>query len=238
MSTFDSRDYNPYLGHKDDFIPKNLNLAYSIANKYKNSCNSSVSKEDLESEAIIGLIKAFQNFEPTRFEGHVIKFSTFAVPCIRGTIAIFLRDKGHVVRVPRTIYEACGKILKHDMWQRQPWEISEQLDMSIKLAKQALEYIHSPSVAYLDQSIAIEGENDITMLDELPSIDDTSSIFVKEFLESLSEDERTVVINRLQGKSQTEIGEIVGFSQVHVSRMLKRIGKKLELYQATGQAVS
>lgn len=230
------RDFNPHLGYKEDVIRENMKLAYSIANKYKGSCNSGVSYEDLVSEAVIGLIKAFNGFDPTRFEGNVTKFSTYAVPYVRGSVAVFLRDKGRTVRVPRHLYEVAGKIMKLDMYCFKPEEIAKRLDITAELARQALEHVHSPGMTYLDQSISSDGEGEITILDLMPNQDDQSGMFVRDFLDTLNERERKLLEYRMDGRTQIEIGEIFGLSQTQISRLLVRIGKKLKLYMSTDES--
>lgn len=77
-------EYNPYLGYKDDVILKNMKLVHSIANRYRKRCTPTISYEDLVSEGVIGMIKAFHKYDPTAFDGKVTRFSTFAVPTIQG----------------------------------------------------------------------------------------------------------------------------------------------------------
>ena len=99
-------DKNPHLpGTSDDFIENNLGLARKEAWKFIKWINNDeeirFDKDDLLSIAYMGLIKAYQKYDPTRFVGEnggKIKFSTYAVPMINGELRRHIRDLGHTVR--------------------------------------------------------------------------------------------------------------------------------------------
>lgn len=99
-------DKNPHLpGTPDEFIEQNLGLAHMVAWKFINKSRKNESikfdKDDFVSIAYIGLIKAYQRFDPTKFtgtSGEPIKFSTYAMPTIRGEILRQTRDYGHTIR--------------------------------------------------------------------------------------------------------------------------------------------
>lgn len=104
---------NPYLpGTPDEFIEANLGLAQDVAWRFylksKQDERIKFDKDDFLSIAYLGLIKAYQKFDPSRFAGEnggEIKFSTYATPCIRGEIMRQTRDAGHMIRKHRD-YEA------------------------------------------------------------------------------------------------------------------------------------
>lgn len=97
---------NPYLpGTPDEFIEANLGLAQDVAWRFylksKQDERIKFDKDDFLSIAYMGLIKAYLKFDPTKFSGtngEEIKFSTFAVPTIRGEIMRQIRDQGHTIR--------------------------------------------------------------------------------------------------------------------------------------------
>lgn len=97
---------NPHIpGTPDEFIEQNLGLARTVAwgffKKARNNENIRFDKDDFMSIAYLGLIKAYQKFDPTRFagiNGEQVKFSTFAVPVIRGEIMKQTRDFGNIIR--------------------------------------------------------------------------------------------------------------------------------------------
>ncbi|SDG48568.1 sigma-70 family RNA polymerase sigma factor [Desulfosporosinus hippei] len=99
-------DKNPHLpGTPDEFISKNLGLAHSVAFSFMLNARKNDSirfdEDDFKSIAYLGLIRAYQLFNPTGFKGEngePIKFSTYAVPMIRGTLMRHVRDHGRLIR--------------------------------------------------------------------------------------------------------------------------------------------
>jgi len=99
-------DKNPHLpGTPDEFITSNLGLAHSAISAFVNYARRDDSikfdEDDFRSIAYLGLIRAYQRFNPIGFKGtngESIKFSTYAVPMIRGTILRHIRDHGHLIR--------------------------------------------------------------------------------------------------------------------------------------------
>ena len=102
-------DKNPHLeGTAEEFIENNMGLAQKIAwgwFKYiQQNENIKFDHDDLLSIAYLGLVKAYRKFDPTKFigiDGGEIKFSTYAVPVIKGEIMRHIRDLGHTVRKSR-----------------------------------------------------------------------------------------------------------------------------------------
>ena len=99
-------DKNPHLpGTPDEFITQNLGLAHKVALAFTDYArkNDSIKfdEDDFVSIAYLGLIRAYQLFNPTGFtgtNGAPLKFSTYAVPMIRGAIMRHIRDLGHLIR--------------------------------------------------------------------------------------------------------------------------------------------
>ena len=102
-------DKNPYLhGSPDEFIEENLDLAHHVAWKYipviKKDDRVKLDEGDIISIAYLGLVKAYIGFNPTKFigkDGNRVKFSTYAVPKIKGEIMLNLRDHGYTIRQKR-----------------------------------------------------------------------------------------------------------------------------------------
>jgi len=85
---------NPHLeGTRDEFIEKNMKLAYSVARKFYAAGNvNGIEPEEINSIAIVGLIKAYDKYDPTKFDGGVTKFSAKNAKELQGILAI--RDIG------------------------------------------------------------------------------------------------------------------------------------------------
>lgn len=81
---------------RNKFILKNLNLARKVAHTHSRKCWEPY--EDLEQVAVIGLIKAADNFNP-----NLGAFSSYAIPKIDGEIKHYLRDKS-LLKIPRNLY--------------------------------------------------------------------------------------------------------------------------------------
>ncbi|MEC0171150.1 sigma-70 family RNA polymerase sigma factor [Paenibacillus graminis] len=223
-------DYNPYLGYKDDVIRENMKLVHSVAKRYRKRCTTAVSYEDLVSEGTIGLIKAFHKYDPSGFDGKVTRFSTFAVPTIQGEILRFFRERANLVKIPRTIHETAARIGWNEPHSGTPEEIALELDISPKLAARTTHYMNYATVIYLDQPINSDGEAEITGFDQLGESDDLSEIMIDEFLKYLKPTEKKVLQLRMSGKTQSEIGEIIGVSQTHISRLTDKIKQRLRKY--------
>ena len=99
-------DKNPHLlGEPDEFIEANLGLAHTVAWGFikaaRKNMNIKFEKDDFMSIAYLALVKAYQRFNPTGHQnpdGGQIKFSTFAIPTIRGEIMQQTRDKGYMIK--------------------------------------------------------------------------------------------------------------------------------------------
>ena len=178
-------------GTASDFIENNMALAQSIAWKYvpyvQQSENIKFDKDDLLSIAYLGLVKAYQKFDPTRFVGldGGVKFSTYAVPVIKGEIRRWIRDHGCTIRKSRN-----GEIIPCD-----------SLDMPIG------------------------GEDDRTLGDVVQTgkYEMGEQIVINDFLGSIKPRLRKVYDLRNLGLNQTEVGEVLGISQVQSSRLEKTI---------------
>lgn len=107
-------DKNPHLpGSAEEFITANMGLAQNIAWKYYSAAKRDerikFDQDDFLSIAYIGLIKAYRGFNPTKFkgvDGGEVKFSTYAVPTIRGEIWRQTRDNGYTIRKHRFLEAA------------------------------------------------------------------------------------------------------------------------------------
>lgn len=84
---------------RNKLVELNLGLARTVAHSIAKTTTESY--EDLEQVAFLGLIASVERFNPTQG----LKFSTFAVPTIRGKVLQYLRDKGAVIRIPQNLQD-------------------------------------------------------------------------------------------------------------------------------------
>jgi RNA polymerase sporulation-specific sigma factor len=211
-------------------LKNNTGLVKSIVKRF---LNRGYEYEDLFQLGSIGLLKAIKNFDPD----YNVRFSTYAVPMIAGEIKRFLRDDG-IVKVSRSLKELSGRIrqtkerLIRDSG-REPTlnEISVELGVSnedIVLAMDAAavpEYLYDTihqddgSPIFLIDKVAVEEDKSGEMLDR---------IILKEIIHKLKPRERQIIIMRyFQDRTQTQIAQKLGISQVQVSRIEKRVLDKM-----------
>jgi RNA polymerase sporulation-specific sigma factor len=187
-------------------------------------------REDFEQIGMIGLVKAVKGFELSRN----LKFSTYAVPTIKGEIGKFTRDKAGLLKVPRDLNMTANKIHYQKLYDLSPEDISEKLNLdNVQLAKDALELAKSPMES-LDKADMFSSDKDekVTLMDRLPS--DINSewfdmIAFRDAMSKLDDRERLVIRLRYDYElPQKEVGTIIGVSQMQVSRIEKRTLTKLK----------
>ena len=216
---------------RDTLFKENTGLIYSVAKRF---LGRGVEMEDLFQIGSIGLLKAVDHFDPS----YEVRFSTYAVPMIVGEIKRFLRDDG-ILKVSRSLKENCGRIYqaKEKLAKelgRDPGldEIAAEVELSLEEVILALE--STAEVESLHKTIYQGDGNDISLMDRLPEKENGQEqaldrIFLDEMLQSLDARERQLIGMRyFQNRTQTEIAAELGVSQVQVSRMEKRILKKLK----------
>lgn len=216
---------------RDRLILENAGLVWSVVRRFQ---GRGYEAEDLFQIGNIGLLKCIDNFDLNR----QVKFSTYAVPLIMGEIRRFLRDDG-MVKVSRGIKELSCHISKEKerfqtLYLREPTikELAENLSQEESDIIMALESVQE--VRSLHQTIYQGDSEEIYLEDRLESrkdeIADTErKMYLNQLLASLSEDENLLIRRRyFHNETQMTVAEKMGISQVQVSRMEKRILKKLK----------
>ncbi|MED5050610.1 sigma-70 family RNA polymerase sigma factor [Anoxybacillus rupiensis] len=184
--------------------------------------------EDAHSVGMIGLIKAYRNFNPD----YGWKFATYAVPMITGEVQRFIREFNPGVKFPRKVKELALKIRHLALENETVQVIAETLNVSQEKVKDAMDYIQNEKPRLFSDVVYGDGKNeDITIEEQVSNEEDFSSIFVQDFLNILSERERQVVRMLMEGYFQEQIAEVIGVSQAHVSRMLQKIRDKYNRFQ-------
>ena len=208
-------------------VEKYDRLAIGLARRFRGRGEP---MDDLVQVARFALIKAIDRFEPER----EVQFSTFATTSILGELKRHLRDKAWSVRVPRSLQERfleVGKAvetLTHRL-ERSPSiaEIAAHLEVSTEDVLDAMDAGSAYRAASLDAPVG-EESGAARLGDLLPAQDhllgrSAERATVSDHLEALPDRERTVLYMRFfEDKSQREIGETLGISQMHVSRILRK----------------
>jgi RNA polymerase sigma-B factor len=217
-----------------------LPLARQLASRYRHAGES---LEDLVQVACLGLLKAIDRYDPERGEG----FARYAVPTMLGELKRHFRDKGWSVHVPRATQElamkvadALGSLPAKLGRSPRPRDVAEAVGVPVEDVLEAMEAATAYDAASLDAPRRGSGEDDTwTHADSLAEeergyelVDIGESL--RRSLAALPERERLILRLRFErDMTQAEIAELIGVSQMHVSRLLRR---SLERLSAAGVA--
>ena len=215
---------------REVLIEKNLGLVHHIVKRF---LNRGVDAEDLFQIGCIGLMKAVDKFDLA----YDVQFSTYAVPMISGEIKRFLRDDG-MVKVSRSLKENGWKITRaREQFQhehgREPTleEIAKVTGLSTEEVVMAMDA--GAEVESIYKSVYQSDGNEIYLVDQIAGKNNErekllNHMLLKQLLSELEGEERELIrLRYFQGKTQTEVAGRLGISQVQVSRLEKRILRRL-----------
>src|SRR5215211_7240443 len=205
------------LAAREELAERFLPLARDLALRYTYTDEPF---DDLLQVASLGLIKAIDRFEPNRGT----KFTSYAAPTILGELKRHFRDKGWALHVPRDLQERTLAV------SHETERLSKRFGRSPKVREVAASY----EAAALDAPTARDDDEAAPLVDMLG--DDDSAYELVESRDAigstwraLPEVERRVLELRfMEDLTQREIGERIGYSQMHVSRLLRRALNRLE----------
>lgn len=216
---------------REKLIVENMGLIWSIVRRF---AGRGYEQEDLFQIGSIGLIKAVDKFDTS----YDVQFSTYAVPMIAGEIKRFLRDDG-MIKISRSMKEIAYKAyLAREQLERklkrEPAlsEIASEIGVTSEELAQAIDA--SAEIESLHKVIYQGDGSDISLMDKLPQQGDPcedlmNHMLLEEMLSKLDKKERQLIYMRYyQDKTQTEIAKVMGVSQVQVSRLEKKILKKMK----------
>jgi RNA polymerase sigma-B factor len=222
------------LAAREELAERFLPLARDLALRYTYTDEPF---DDLLQVASLGLIKAIDRFEP----GRGTKFTSYAAPTILGELKRHFRDKGWSLHVPRDLQErtlavsrateALSKELGRSPKVR---EVAEQLGCSVEQVLEAQEAAASYEAASLDAPATRDDGESAALVDLLGATDNSYDLVedrdaIASTWKALPDVERQVLELRFKHDlTQREIGERIGYSQMHVSRLLRRALNRLE----------
>lgn len=211
-------------------VTENIGLIWSVVKRF---IGRGVESEDLYQLGAMGLVKAIKKFDLS----YDVKLSTYAVPMICGEIKRFLRDDG-IIKISRGIKETAFKIMKaregfYSQHNREATidELSDYTGINredIVIALNSMRDVES-----IDKKIETEKGREMYIIDTIPDSVDKSeriidSIVLNENIESLGKREQDIIRMRYtEEMTQTQVAQIIGVSQVQISRLEKKILKKL-----------
>jgi len=231
--------FNRYAETKDIEIRNQLveNYLYMVDILIRKYLNKGVDYDDLYQVGAMALVSAVDRFDP----GKGYEFSSFATPTILGEIKRYFRDKEWGVKVPRRLKELSAKIpsAKEHLFgqlQRMPTvaEIAAYLGNTEEEILEAMEGGRAYNSYSLNQTFDESGDTgDNPILERYAAIEESGydSVEYGEIidivLKKLSESEKNIFQKRyIQNKTQTQIAQEMGVSQMTISRGEKSIKKK------------
>lgn len=209
---------------RQKLIEGNLRLVLSVIQRFdkRGEC-----PDDLFQVGCIGLIKAIQNFDPTK----LVKFSTYGVPMIAGEIRRYLRDNS-AIRVSRSLRDMAYRVLqcKEGLLReldREPTleEIAKRLELTVEEVSQAIDAVSAPVSLY--DPVYSDGGDPLTVMDQVQDTRNTElnwmeHITLRKAFNALNPREKQILSLRFyDGKTQIEVANVMGISQAQVSRLEK-----------------
>ncbi|MFJ1730923.1 RNA polymerase sigma factor SigF [Streptomyces sp. NPDC088254] len=218
-----------YQYARNTLIEMNMSLVRFAAGRFRSRGPEEM--EDIVQVGMIGLIKAIDRFELTR----EVEFTSFAIPYIVGEIKRFFRDTTWAVHVPRRLQEARVQLARateelRSRLGRTPTvkELSELMSLPEDEVREARLASNGYNSTSLDAAISTSEDGESALADFIGT-DDQALELVEDFhalapmIAELDERNRQIIHMRfVEELTQAQIGERLGVSQMHVSRLLSR----------------
>lgn len=229
MEIFERYQQTHDIALRNEITEKYLYIAAVIAKKF---VGRGVDYDDLYQVASLALLKGVERFDPSKG----LQFSTFITPTITGEIKNYFRDKSRLIYLPRRVAELRASLKKatEELTQKtgkKPTarELAQYLKVSEEEVVRAME---AGSVVSLDRTVS--GEDDgMSYYDVLPADGDSYEEIeehdaVESALKELTDEEKQLVQYRFREElSQTETAKRMNVSQMFVSRLERKVLKKV-----------
>jgi RNA polymerase sigma-B factor len=214
---------------REELVERYLPLARSLARRYAHGREP---LEDLLQVAGVGLVKAVDRFDPDRG----LSFSAYAIPTILGELKRHFRDAGWALHVPQRVQarvlelERTSDDLRRSLGRSpSPAEVSRASGASVPEVLEAAEAIGAIEAVSLESGpgSAVEDGGD-SYRERLGQDDEGYELVeygasIEPVMKALPSRERLILHLRFRhDMTQFEIGELLGISQMHVSRLLRR----------------
>lgn len=221
---------------RNEIVEYYLYVVDILVRKY---LNRGIEYEDLYQVGCMALIMAVDRFDPSK--GY--EFTSFATPTIIGEIKRYFRDKGWAVKVPRRLKEISAQIpkIREEIEQKtgkapSVAQIAEILGVNEELVLEAMESGHSYGTYSLSQPFEEGGEegDSSAFAKYLGRREEGYENFeigdlIRSVYDELSEKEKEIFRLRfLENKTQQEIADVKGTSQMTVSRIEKKLKEKFK----------
>ena len=205
---------------REELICDNLGLVHACANRFR---NKGIEYDDLFSAGCLGLVKAADGFDESRG----FAFSTYAVPAILGEMKRLFRDSG-AVKISRALKERAREAAK--LREEMTAALSREPTLRELAAKMQVSEYEMAQLVNLSMPVAslteLHEENDrqIDIPVESEEEEIQNKLALSEVLKILPENDRRLIkLRYYKGLTQTKTAEILGLSQVQVSRRERTI---------------
>lgn len=216
---------------RDHLVRVNMGVARSIASRY---ANRGIDEEDLLQVAYLALTRAARDYDTSRDDD----FLAYAVPTMRGEVKKYFRDHGWSVRPPRRVQEtqallhrAEGELTQQIGRTPTTAEIAAHLDATVRDVVEALAADGCFAPTSLDKPLGgREAGGDSVSLGDLLAGADTehtaaeARVALGPLVRRLSDRDRRILYLRFfEERTQQEIADDIGVTQMQVSRLLGKI---------------
>lgn len=215
---------------KEKLIEENSPLIKSVVKRY---LNKGIEYDDLYQLGSLGFLKAINNFD----KSFNVKFSTYAVPMIAGEIKRYMRDTG-VMKVSRSVKTLAFKINKFIDNYSAEYDKSPTIDeiaVAMNVDSQEVVYAMESGRQILSLNVDVsDGDGkQLTLEEKIPDENNydnvVDNIVLYKAIGKLSERERKIIMLRyFRDKTQKEVADVLGVSQVQVSRLENKIIEKIK----------
>lgn len=204
---------------RNELVEKNLGLVHACANRFR---GRGAEYEDLFQAGCVGIIKAADNFDPSRG----FSFSTYAVPVILGEIKRIFRDSGSV-KVGRALKERSRAAMKRReeialSLGREPTVTELAQVLGIETAEAAM--LINASMPVISLTVGEENGEQLDIPVQSPEDEVSDLLALRQAVESLDERDRKMIEMRYyDGMTQSATAAALGMTQVQVSRREKAV---------------
>ena len=203
-------------------VEDNLGLVRLCAGRFK---GKGIEYEELYSAGCMGLVKAVKAFDESRG----VRFSTYAVPVILGEIKRLFRDGG-AVKVSRSLKEKALRLSKvREAFERDNLREATVEELAALTGLEPMEIGECLCVMNPTVSLTVENDVELCVPTPPPDTDIVNRLALNQALASLEENERLLIqLRYFANKSQSEVAQRLGTTQVQISRREKKILAKLK----------
>lgn len=204
---------------RDALIENNLGLVHACANRFR---GRGVEYDDLFQAGCVGIIKAADNFDPSRG----FTFSTYAVPVILGEIKRIFRDSGSV-KVGRALKERSRAAMKRReeislTLGREPTVAELAQGLGIETAEAAM--LINASMPVISLTVGEDNGEQLDIPVQSPEDEISDLLALRQAVDSLDERDRKMIeLRYYDGMTQSATAAALGMTQVQVSRREKAV---------------